>query len=134
MCLRSHWQAAAQIANLESLEIISTVCRNIAVNPSEGKYRKLRLSNAKIQQNIVVPTGALAALQTLGWVLDSDDADSLIFPSGRQLTMAQVRCCTSGLIDSMSHVLLCMSHGGGLQFSIAALVWANPLGFLTGHM
>ncbi|KAK9810793.1 hypothetical protein WJX73_008153 [Symbiochloris irregularis] len=80
-----------KVASLEALEIISTVSRNIAVNPTEGKYRKLRLSNVKIHQNIVAIPGALEALQLMGWELDSSEADSLIFPTGRQLTMAQVR-------------------------------------------
>ena len=79
-----------QVPSMESLEVLGKVIRNVAVNPSENKYRKLRLSNAKVHEAVIDTPGALSALQAMGWQQDAAEPDSLVFPGGRQLTMAQV--------------------------------------------
>ena len=75
---------------MDSLDVLSTVTRNVAVNPSDPKFRRLRLSNLKVRQAVVDTPGALDSLFTLGWLRDEADPDSLVYPAGRQLTMAQV--------------------------------------------
>lgn len=76
---------------MESLEILGKLTRNIAVNPADPKFRKLRLSNAKLKEAVVDTPGALSSLMAMGWQQDDAETESLIFPAGRQLTMAQVR-------------------------------------------
>ena len=79
-----------QVPSMESLEILGKLVRNVAVNPSDAKYRKLRLSNAKVQEAVGDTPGALNALLAMGWQRDEAEPDSLTFPTARQLTMAQV--------------------------------------------
>jgi hypothetical protein len=47
---------------------LSTVTRNVAQNPREEKFRRLRLTNAKISAAITTVEGAMATLTLLGWV------------------------------------------------------------------
>mmetsp|Transcript_5475 Transcript_5475/g.12111 ORF Transcript_5475/g.12111 Transcript_5475/m.12111 type:complete len:138 (+) Transcript_5475:118-531(+) len=84
-------EALYQIQNLESLEILSKLLYNAATCPKEEKYRKIRLTNAKINSLIVEVPGCLETLRELGWESDPADADSLMIAAGKYMTMAQVR-------------------------------------------
>ncbi len=61
------------------------------MNPSDDKYRRLRLSNPKIAATLVDVPGALDALLAMGWERDAGDADFLVCPKGVRVTMAEVR-------------------------------------------
>ena len=61
------------------------------VNPSDDKYRRLRLSNPKIAAALVDVPGAVDALLAMGWERDANDADFLVCPKGVRVTMAEVR-------------------------------------------
>ena len=61
------------------------------VNPSDDKYRRLRLSNPKIAATVVDVPGGLDALLAMGWERDANDADFLVCPKGVRVTMAEVR-------------------------------------------
>eukprot|EP00959_Pyramimonas_sp_CCMP1952_P462947 9484092-Pyramimonas_sp.AAC.2 len=50
-----------------SLTIIGTLTRNVAQNPREEKYRRLRLTNQKIADAILHTEGALETMLQLGW-------------------------------------------------------------------
>ena len=65
------------------------------VNPSDDKYRRLRLSNPKITAAIVDVPGALDALLAMGWQHDPSDTDFLVCPRGVKITMAEVIVSTS---------------------------------------
>ena len=63
------------------------------VNPTDDKYRRLRLSNPKIATTIVGVPGAVDALLAMGWQYDAADADFLVCPKGVKVTMAEVLSC-----------------------------------------
>ena len=83
------WEVQSQA----SLEIVSKLLRNAAVEPNEEKYRRIRLSNPKIKSLIVDEKGALQALQALGWANDSEDAEMLVMPPGQYFSMSEVGGC-----------------------------------------
>lgn len=79
----------------EALTIISKLSKNVYQNPKEEKYRKIRLSNPKIDATIVQVPGAMQLLIAMGWKYDVDvDADNLILPPAARLNFqAHVRPC-----------------------------------------
>lgn len=83
--------ALFQVKNLDSIEIIATLTRNIAQNPREGKYRRLRLTNAKIAAAVVDTPGASQVMAELGWVQEEGNAEFLVLPESVQLTMVHAR-------------------------------------------
>jgi len=85
------------VENNDSLKTISTLTRNIAQNPREDKYRKIRLTNAKINQLIMESTGALGVLQVMGWV-EGDEEGFLVLPNNVQMSMAIVRAIDEALV------------------------------------
>lgn len=58
--------------------ILSKVLANIAANPDEPKYRRLRTSNAKIS-NMLATSGSRALLVGCGFV---EESDALVLPEG----------------------------------------------------
>jgi hypothetical protein len=58
-----------------SAAVLATVLRNAATQPGEAKFRRLRLSNAKVAE-AVVASGALRELllPCFGWALQADEA------------------------------------------------------------
>ncbi|GAX74154.1 hypothetical protein CEUSTIGMA_g1603.t1 [Chlamydomonas eustigma] len=83
--------ALYKIKNMESLEIMSKLIYNATVSPKEDKFRRIRLSNAKINALLVQVPGCVEALLEMGWETDTTDSDSLIIPTGRFMSMAEVR-------------------------------------------
>jgi len=66
----------------EALTIISKLTKNVYQNPKEEKFRKIRLSNPKIDATIVQVPGAMQLLIAMGWKYDVDvDADNLFLPA-----------------------------------------------------
>lgn len=60
------------------------------MNPAEGKYRRLRLSNPRIEAALQSAPNALPALEALGWQSDPEDADFLVCPKSVKPSMAEV--------------------------------------------
>mmetsp|Transcript_18159 Transcript_18159/g.58715 ORF Transcript_18159/g.58715 Transcript_18159/m.58715 type:complete len:179 (-) Transcript_18159:140-676(-) len=83
-------KALRKIKPDEALETVSKVVRNVAQAPKEPKYRKIRLTNEKIKV-LIVDSGAVEAMELMGWTKDPADADFLVLPEGVHHTMAQVR-------------------------------------------
>jgi hypothetical protein len=52
---------------LETLATIEKLTRNIVRNPSEAKFRKINLANAKIKQVVTDVPNAVELLQAMGW-------------------------------------------------------------------
>merc|ERR1712166_1546756 len=71
-----------------SLETMNKLVRNCAQNPTEEKFRKIRLTNEKIAAVLVAVEHAKEAMLAMGWV---EEGEFLVLPAGRNLTMAQVR-------------------------------------------
>ena len=92
MCrsLGSSQHLPMQISQTEALDTLEKLVQNVAKAPTEPKYRKIRLSNPKITTAVIQTPGSLAALQLMGWEASVED-DSLVLPSNRQITFAQVR-------------------------------------------
>jgi thioredoxin len=64
----------------------------VAQQPTEAKFRKLKLSNPKIDALFVSQPGAMEALALLGWVRETvDGIECIVLPPATQLTMANVR-------------------------------------------
>lgn len=68
-----------------SLDIMEKLLRNIAQNPKEEKFRKIRLTNAKIFDTITSVPYAVQALYEIGWVFDGEE--SLVLPPNIDMTM-----------------------------------------------
>lgn len=51
------------------LETLALVLRNIVAKPDEPKYRQIKLSNAKIQQNVLTFDGPLELLEAAGFAM-----------------------------------------------------------------
>jgi len=85
--------ALKAVATVDSLNIISTLCKNCAVQPKEEKFRKVKLSNKKINAAIVGTEGGLDAMLKLGWMQSTtaEDGDVLMLPEGKYLNMETVR-------------------------------------------
>lgn len=82
-------RALSEVRSTSAIETIATLTRNIAQNPREPKYRKLRLTNAKISAAVADPAGAHAVMVELGWVQAGEEF--LELPDTVQLNMTHVR-------------------------------------------
>jgi hypothetical protein len=60
------------------------------VAPKDEKFRKIKLSNKKITENVVNATGAMDAMKELGWVVSEENSDELVIPEGVYFTMKEV--------------------------------------------
>jgi UBX domain-containing protein 6 len=66
--------------------LLSRVLNNIISKPGDEKYRKLRLSNKKVQDELVNVSGGLEFLQAAGFQLVFDEADGYaVLPEGEPL-------------------------------------------------
>jgi hypothetical protein len=48
---------------------------NVAMNPTEGKYRKIRLTNPAVQERVVAFTGAVDFLEVCGFKKESGELE-----------------------------------------------------------
>ncbi|EIE26580.1 hypothetical protein COCSUDRAFT_52390 [Coccomyxa subellipsoidea C-169] len=78
------------VQSQETLTVIEKLTKNVAVNPTEEKYKRVRLTNDKIRAALVNVPGAVEALLALGWARD-DEEEALFVPKGRYFSMAEVR-------------------------------------------
>jgi len=70
----------------ECLEIMEKLTRNVVSNPGEEKFRKLKLTNKKINDTITAVPGAVPILREMGWVDGPSDAEpTLVLPAGVRL-------------------------------------------------
>ena len=87
-------QALSAIGTIEALEILEKLIYNTAIQPKETKFRKIKLSNAKIASTIGTEPSALEALKLMGWEISQEaeeDHPFLTLPPKKNLTMADVR-------------------------------------------
>ncbi|KAG1672846.1 hypothetical protein FOA52_004650 [Chlamydomonas sp. UWO 241] len=82
-------EALGRITSLDSLEVLGKLTYNPVVQ-KDAKFRRLKLSNPKIDAVIVQVPGCLEALQEMGWEADAEDAEFLVVAPGK-ITMAEVR-------------------------------------------
>lgn len=80
-----NWQA--------TLDIMEKLFRNITQNPREEKFRKIKLTNPKISDNITSISGALEALLYVGFVMSPEEEGSdvmvLTLPANIKFTMPE---------------------------------------------
>ncbi|CAD7925407.1 unnamed protein product [Amoebophrya sp. A120] len=62
-----------------TLDLLETLLKNIAQNPREEKFRKIKLTNPKIGAAITSVIPALEALFALGFQIDQTAADGTLF-------------------------------------------------------
>lgn len=68
--------------SIETINILLQIGSNIVKNPSEEKYRKLRTSNKKIKDKILLVPGGIQCLIEMGF---KKIGEELIFPSNGDL-------------------------------------------------
>eukprot|EP00210_Caulerpa_lentillifera_P008027 g7664.t1 len=66
----------------KSIDVLRKVLRNLIANPLEAKFRKLNLTNSKVQELVVQIPGAMDFLMTCGFALEGEQ---LIFKSDQTL-------------------------------------------------
>lgn len=70
----------------ESLDIIEKLTRNVVSNPRDEKFRKIKLTNKKLNETISAVPGAVSALREMGWVDGPSDGEAtLVLPDGVRL-------------------------------------------------
>jgi len=70
----------------ESLEIMEKLTRNVVSSPGEDKFRKIKLTNKKINDTITAVPGAVPILREMGWVDSASDGEpTLVLPAGVRL-------------------------------------------------
>mmetsp|Transcript_25823 Transcript_25823/g.49025 ORF Transcript_25823/g.49025 Transcript_25823/m.49025 type:complete len:489 (+) Transcript_25823:100-1566(+) len=79
----------------QTVSLISKVLGNVLSDPNNAKFRRLRLSNAKIQEAIVDASGGLEYLQASGFTVEFEDLPDgsgtegyAILPEGESRTAA----------------------------------------------
>lgn len=68
---------------MATLELIEKLVRNTVHAPAEEKFRKIRLTNAKIAEAITNVPGAVDAMIVMGWQKEGEE--NLILPQGTKL-------------------------------------------------
>jgi hypothetical protein len=124
--------ALAAVGSLECLELLEKVTYNAAVQPAEEKFRRLKLSNAKIRAQVAEAEGGLAAMGELGWQQgegEEGEGPVLTLPKGGA-TMAQVRLPVLLLLMSLSVSALSVCLDSALLCLCSAL-WLLCLSRLT---
>merc|ERR1712054_238082 len=67
-------------------EIMEKLTRNVVSNPGEEKFRKIKLTNKKINDTITAVPGAVPALREMGWRDNSSDGEPVLdLPAGVRL-------------------------------------------------
>ncbi|GFH19094.1 PUB domain-containing protein, partial [Haematococcus lacustris] len=84
-------RAVAAVTSLEALEVIGKLLYNAAISPKDDKFRRVRLSNAKIRATVAEVPGAVELLLAFGWVKDDDAEDTIVIPAGKYMSMKEVR-------------------------------------------
>jgi len=68
------------LSSPSTFQIINSICTNIINNPTEEKFRRIKLSNAKFNEAIMMVDGALYLLCLCGFEID-DSGEFLILQS-----------------------------------------------------
>jgi hypothetical protein len=103
---------------------------NVVVQPGEDKFRRLKLSNAKIRAGIIEAEGGLAAIRELGWQQSEEDGEAVLTLPKGVATMVQVGVCVGGVGGGCLVVTCAVGarfvEGRGLQALLQAdlLPWA----------
>jgi len=72
---------------MQTLDLIETTTRNVAQNPKDPKFRKLRLANEKIAISLTNVEGAFEIMSQLGWEIAIEGNEAfLVLPESAQLT------------------------------------------------
>jgi hypothetical protein len=66
----------------DTLALLDKLTRNVVLNPSEGKFRKINLTNEKIKKAIADVPNAIDILKEMGW---KQEDDSLVLPDAVRL-------------------------------------------------
>lgn len=80
-CLRS---LPPELAG-QTLDVLEKLVKNVAQNPKEEKFRRIKLDNAKIAAAVTSLPSALAALVEVGFLFDKESA-CLVLPAATKLS------------------------------------------------
>jgi len=78
----------------DTVDTLGRLLRNITKNPSQAKYRRLRGSNTRLQQDILAHPEAVELLRLVGFAPDGED---LVLPMGTPLNAVQKLTMRGGL-------------------------------------
>lgn len=67
---------------IDTLVLIEKLVRNVVSNPKEEKFRRIRLTNPKIAEQLTTVSGAKDAMLEMGWI---EEGENLILPSDCKL-------------------------------------------------
>jgi hypothetical protein len=112
------------------LAVLGKLVYNTAVAPKDPKYRRVKLSNAKINATIGSQPDALKALELFGWKAAADSAEGdLELPETVTLTMAQHRLVLAAQ-DALASASLRRSYAPSAAGSASAHSSAGNLAAL----
>lgn len=78
-----------------AIHTLSQVLRNIKNHPAEGKYRRLKGTNSRIQQEVLAHPEAVELLRAAGFIQDGQD---LVLPMGTPLNAVQKLTMDNGVL------------------------------------
>ena len=74
----------------ESIDVVLRIMRNVAREPGNDKFRRIRLGNPKIKQAVVDVNGAMELLKSVGFVVEDEEGETwgkMGFPEEKQLCL-----------------------------------------------
>jgi len=81
----------------DTLALLEKLTRNVVRNPSEAKFRKINLTNEKIQKTITDVPSAIDILKAMGWI---QEEDSMVLPESVRLAH---EVHVVGIIEAQDH-------------------------------
>jgi len=81
----------------DTLEIMDKLIRNVVRNPSEEKFRSIKLTNPKIAASITDVPGAIDILKEMGWV---QQGECMLLPASVRLVHERE---VLGIISAQEH-------------------------------
>lgn len=140
-------QALAQLTDMPALQTLQKICDNVVQNPTQDKFRKLRVGNAALKTKLLDRPGALACLAALGFCPSEHEPGFLVLAptaanwdalvAGKQLVDSAV--ASHGASSHSSHgsgVPMGMGMGNGADMAAQAqAMLSNPaaLAMLRAH-
>lgn len=84
-------EALRMIPEMDTLEIIAKLIRNVVIQPNEDKFRRIRISNPKINSTVADVAGGMDTLLAMGWTIAEEEGEEVLVVSKGKLTMKEVR-------------------------------------------
>jgi len=77
--IRTQFREETKSGFVESCKLIRTILGNIVKNPEEGKFRTIKLSNAKFNQLVVRFVSGMMILEMMGFEVVKDEESFVLY-------------------------------------------------------